>query len=146
VDQAQQVLKRIQSRDVSGCALEFDHSLRSQLEAEALSRTLAPSSSFLDPYLEAALKRLGEISPDAVISLTDGSRFRPSRPLELSAASVQSAQALGYLALLRKFVAELEPSTDQRNTLRGIIAPGTTNSDFDAIIETAEESERRCRR
>ena len=145
-DQAQQVLKRIQPRDVSGCALEFDHSLRSQLEAEALSRALAPSSSYLDPYLEAALKRLGEISPDTVISLTDGSRFRPSRPLELSAASVQSAQALGYLALLRKFVAELEPSTDQRNTLRGIIAPGTTHSDFDAIIETAEESERRCKR
>jgi hypothetical protein len=144
VDEARDALAQIEPKDVSGCALEFDDSLRLQLEAEALSRALAPASSFLDPYLEAALKRLGEISPDAVISLTDGTKFRPSRPLELSAASVQSSQALGYLALLKKFVANLEPSTDQRNTLRGIIAPGVTNSDFDAILETAEESERRC--
>jgi hypothetical protein len=144
VDEAREVLGRIQPDDVSGCALEFDRSLRSQLEAEALSRALAPSSSFLDPYLRAALKRLGELSPDGVIALTDGSRFRPSIPLELSAASVQSAQAVGYLVLLRKFVAELEPSIDQYNTLRGIIAPEATNAGFDAIIEAAEDSERRC--
>ncbi len=144
VDEAREALGRIQPEDVSGCALEFDRSLRSQLEAAALSRALAPSSSFLDPYLRAALKRLGALSPDGVIALTDGSRFRPSRPLELSAAAAQSAQAVGYLVLLRKFVAELEPSIDQRNMLRGIIAPGLTNAAFDAIIETAKDPERRC--
>ena len=144
VDEARVTLERIKPEDVSTCALEFDRSLRLQLEAEALSRALAPSSSFLDPYLRAALKRLGVLSPDGVIALTDGSRFRPSRPLELSAASVQSAQAVGYLVLLRKFVAELEPTIDQRNTLRGIIAPGVTNAAFDAIIETARDPERRC--
>jgi hypothetical protein len=144
VDEAREMLGRIQPEDVSGCALEFDRSLRSQLDAEALSRALAPSSSFLDPYLRAALKRLGELSPDGVIALTDGTRFRPSIPLELSAASVQSAQAVGYLVLLRKFVAELEPSIDQSNTLRGIVAPEAANAGFDAIIEAAEDSERRC--
>jgi len=142
--ETREALGRIHPEDVSGCALEFDRSLRSQLEAEALSRALAPSSSFLDPVLEAALKRLGELSPDGVIALTDGARFRPSIPLELSAASVQSAQAVGYLVVLRKFVAELEASIDQRNTLRGIIAPERTNTDFDTIIEAAEDSERRC--
>ena len=144
VDEARVTLERINPEDVSGCALEFDRSLRLQLEAESLSRALAPSSSFLDPYLRATLKRLGALSPDGVIALTDGSRFRPSRPLELSAAAAQSAQAVGYLVLLRKFVAELEPSIDQRNTLRGIIAPGLTNAAFDAIIETAKDPERRC--
>jgi hypothetical protein len=144
VDEAREALGRIRPEDVSGCALEFDGSLRSQLEAAALSRALAPSASFLDPYLRAALRRLGELSPDGVIALTDGSRFRPSVPLELSAASIQSAQAVGYLALLRKFVAEFEPSTDPCNTIRGIIAPETTNVDFGAIFETAEDSERRC--
>jgi hypothetical protein len=144
VDEAREVLGRLQPNDVSGCALEFDRSLRSLLEPEALSRALATSSSFLDPYLEAALERLGQLSPGGVISLTDGSRYRPSRPLELSAVSVESAQALGYLVLLREFVAELEPSMNQRNTFRSIIAPGTTNTDFNTIIDTAEDFERHC--
>jgi hypothetical protein len=82
-------LNRVQRSNVFGCALDFDRSMRSQLDSEALSRALAPSSSFLDRHFQSALRRLGELSPDGLISLIDGSKFRPSIPLELAAANAQ---------------------------------------------------------
>jgi hypothetical protein len=129
---------------VFGCALDFDRSARSQLDSEALSRALAPSSSFLDRHFRLALQRLGELSPDGQITLIDGSKFRPSITLDLAAASAQSAEAIGFLSLLRAFIAELEPSEYRRNALRGVIAPELGSERFDAIIEVAEDLERRC--
>jgi hypothetical protein len=137
-------LNRVQRSDVSGCALDFDRSMRSQLDSEALSRALAPSSSFLDRHFRSALQRLGELSPDGLITLVDGSKFRPSITLDLAAASAQSAEAIGFLSLLRAFIAELEPSELRRNALRGLIAPELDSERFDAIIEAAEDLERRC--
>jgi len=127
-------LNRVQRLDVFGCALDFDHSMRSQLDSEALSRALAPS----------ALQRLGELSPDGLITLVDGSKFRPSITLDLAAASAQSAEAIGFLSLLRAFIAELEPSKHRRNALRSVIAPELNSERFDAIVEAAEDLERRC--
>ena len=144
VESALAALSRIDTTDVTGCALAYDRSVRNQLERDALSRALAPSGSFTDRYLRGALKRLGEVSPDGVISLANGSKFRPQMPIELSAASTQSFQATGYLALLRTFVAELEPSEFRRNTLRGLLAPEVANEDFDAIVELAERLEMEC--
>jgi hypothetical protein len=138
-------LNRVQRSDVSGCALDFDRSMRSQLDSEALSRALAPSSSFLDRHFRSALQRLGELSPDGLITLVDGSKFRPSITLDLAAASAQSSEAIGFLSLLRAFSAELEPSELRRNTLRGLIAPELDSERFDAIIEAAEDLERRCK-
>jgi hypothetical protein len=137
-------LIRVQRSDVFGCALDFDRSLRSQLDSEALSRALAPSSSFLDRHLRSALQRLGELSPDGLISLTDGSKFRPSITLDLAAASAQSAEAIGFLSLLSAFIAELESPEHRRNALRGVIAPELNSERFAAIIEVAEAPERRC--
>jgi hypothetical protein len=137
-------LNRVQRSDVFGCALDFDRSLRSQLDSEALSRALAPSSSFLDRHLRAALQRLGELSPDGLISLTDGSKFRPSITLDLAAASAQSAEVIGFLSLLRACIAELESPEHRRNALRGVIAPELDSERFAAIIEVAEAPERRC--
>jgi hypothetical protein len=137
-------LNRVQRSDVSGCALDFDRSMRSQLDSEALSRALAPSSSFLDRHFRSALQRLGELSPDGLITLVDGSKFRPSITLDLAAASAQSSEAIGFLSLLRAFIAELEPSELRRNALRGLIAPELDSERFDAIIEAAEDLERRC--
>ncbi len=118
--------------------------MRSQLDSEALSRALAPSSSFLSHHIRSALQRLGELSPDGLITLIDGSKFRPSIPLDLAAASAQSAEAIGVLSLLRAFVAELEPTEQRRNALRGVIAPELDSEHFDAIFEIAEDLERRC--
>jgi hypothetical protein len=137
-------LNRVQRSDVFGCGLDFDRSLRSQLDSEALSRALAPSSSFLDRHLRAALQRLGELSPDGLISLTDGSKFRPSITLDLAAASAQSAEAIGFLSLLSAFIAELESPEHRRNALRGVIAPELDSERFAALIEVAEAPERRC--
>jgi hypothetical protein len=137
-------LNRVRRSDVFGCALDFDRSMRSRLDSEALSRALAPSSSFLDRHIRSALQRLGELSPDGLITLVDGSKFRPAITLDLTAASAQSAEAIGFLSLLRAFIAELEPSEYRRNALRGVIAPELDNERFDAIIEDAEALERRC--
>ncbi len=97
-----------------------------------------------DPYLRAAVKRLGEVSADGAVTLQDGTRFDTSVPLELSAAANQAAEARGFLALLRQFVAELEPPAYRRPTLRGLVAPEVGSDRFDAIVETAEIREHRC--
>jgi hypothetical protein len=136
-------LNRVQRSDVSGCALDFDRSMRSQLDSEALSRALAPSSSFLDRHFRSALQRLGELSPDGLITLVDGSKFRPSIPLDLAAASAQSAEAIGILSLLRAFIAELEPTEQRPNALRGVIAPELTGEHFDAIVAEDDNDEQR---
>jgi len=137
-------LANIDREDVFGCALEFDRSMRSQLDPAALARALVPASSFVDPYLRAALKRLGEISPKGVIEITDGSTFSPSIPIELSAAGIRSAEALGLLALLREFVAELESPSHRVSTLKGLIAPEQSRERFDIVLEKAESLEQRC--
>jgi hypothetical protein len=137
-------LNRVQRSNVFECALDFDRSMRSQLDPAALSRALAPSSSFLDPHLRLALQRLGELSPDGLITLIDGSKFRASIPLDLAAASTQSAEVIGFLSLLRAFIIELEPPEHRRNALRGAIAPELNGERFDAAVESAEALERRC--
>lgn len=137
-------LNHVQHSNVYECALDFDRSMRSQLDPEALARALAPSSGFLDPHLQLALQRLGELSPDGLIALVDGSKFRASLPLDLAAARTQSAEAVGFLSLLRAFVAELEPPEHRRNALRGVIAPELDSERFDAIFEIADSLERRC--
>jgi hypothetical protein len=145
VRRAKAALARIRPRDVTGCALAYESALREQLDLAALSRALAPAGSFTDPYLREAMKRLGQLSPGGVVTLTDGSKFHTSAPIELMAASSQSAEAVGYLAMLRKFVEELEPSESRRETLRGLVAPELGAEQFRAIADSAESRERSCR-
>jgi hypothetical protein len=144
VQRAQAALRRIGPEAVSGCAQEFDAALREQLDPSALARALAPTGGFTDPYLRAALKRLGEISPDGELALVDGSRFRASIPIELSAAASQADEVRGYLAMLRRFVAELEPESDRRESLRGLIAPELGVAGFDTVMNAAELREQQC--
>jgi hypothetical protein len=144
VRRAREALARVEPQHVSGCTARFDATLREQLEPSALARALTPRGSFTDPYLRAAMKRLGEISPAGEVVLADGSAFRTSIPLELAAASSQAAEARGYLALLRRFVAELEQEPYRRETLRGLVAPEVSPAHFDAMLDEAEAAERRC--
>jgi hypothetical protein len=144
VERARRALARIGPADVAGCAAAFDTALRSELDPEQLARALAPRGSFTDPLLRAALKRLGEVSPGGVIEQSDGTRYRTSVPLELYAAASEPAQAKGYLALLRRLVAELETPDHGRGALRGLVAPELAPASFDAAVDAAEASERSC--
>jgi hypothetical protein len=144
-ERARQALLRITAADVSGCALRFDAELRDGLEPAALARALTPNGSHSDPYLRAAMKRLGEVSPDGVIRMRDGSQFRGAVPIELMAAATQPQEALGYLALLRRFVAELEAEPTRRSALRGLVAPELPPERFAMLLDRAEQSEASCR-
>lgn len=144
VRRGREALARIGPGAVSGCALRFDEVLHQRLEPAALQRALEPTGSFADPYLRAAMKRLGEISPGGSVTLADGTRYRTSVPLELAAASSQAAEVRGYLAMLRRLVAELEPTQYRRETLRGLIAPEVSPAEFDTMVDAAEAAERAC--
>jgi hypothetical protein len=145
VTRAQAALAQIQPRDVTGCAAVLDDDLRSAIGDEALSRALAPRGAFTDPYLRAAMKRLGEVSPGGVITLVDGSKLDPASPIELAAAQSQAAEAKGYLALLDRFSRELDGPDGGRETLRGLIAPELEPAAFASVLSGAQARERSCR-
>jgi hypothetical protein len=144
-DRALAALARIDERDVTGCALSFDAELRDALGAEALSRALAPRGGFTEPYLRGAMKRLGELSPGGVVTMLDGTRWNPSVPLELSAATSQAALAKGYLSLLRAFSRHLAGADEANETLRGLVAPELDAQSFESALGRAAGRERVCR-
>lgn len=144
VERARSALARIRSGDVSGCAAQFDDTLRSELPSAGLSRALAPRGEFTDPFLRAAMKRLGEVSTGGVIRLQDGTQYEPSASIQLSAAINQASEAKGFLALLRRMVELLEPAPYRQSVLRSVIAPELSPSAFAKIIARAERAERRC--
>lgn len=145
VARARAALGEIGTGDVTGCAAAFDSSLRRSLDREALARALAPRGDFTDPYLRAALRRLGEVSPGGAIQLEDGTRYRPGVPLELAAAASQAASARGYLALLRQWVRLLEPEAYRSEALRSLVAPEMQPDDFARALARARAAEGSCR-
>ncbi len=145
VRKARGALAAIGAGEVSGCAARFDASLRGTLDASALSRALSERGAFTDRYLRAAMKRLGAVSPEGRIRMTDGGSFLGASPLELEAAMSQPGEAKGYLALLRAFVDRIEAPNHRRSTLRGLIAPELPPDRFTEAMERAEAAERACR-
>jgi hypothetical protein len=145
VERARAALGQIGTGDVTGCATAFDGSLRRSLDREQLARALAPRGDFTDPYLRAALRRLGEVSPGGVIQLEDGARYRPGVPLELAAAASQAASARGYLALLRQWVRLLEPEAHRTEALRSLVAPELQPDEFARALARARAAEGSCR-
>jgi hypothetical protein len=145
VERARAALGRMTGAHVTGCSALFDETLRSQLDPAALSRALAPRGSFTDPYLRAAMKRLGEVSPGGVITLLDGTQLHPEVPIELAAATSQSAEAKGYLVLLRHFVRQLEAEEQADQVLRSLIAPEASPPGFEAALARARAAEESCR-
>jgi len=144
VEEARAALARVRREDVTGCALAFDAALRERLDAADLARALAPSGAFTDPYLRAAMRRLGEVSPGGRVTLLDGTQYAPSSPLELAAAVSQASQARGYLALLRRFVALLEPEAQRAVALRSLVAPELGAAAFSEALAAAEAAEAAC--
>lgn len=144
VGRALAALAQIRPGHAAGCAFAFDSALREELDPAELARALTPSGGFLDRYLRAAMKRLGEVSPGGVVHFTDGSSFDTAVPIELAAATSQASTAQGFLALLRQFVADLEPPAQRGATLRGLLAPELSPSAFAGMLERAEAQEREC--
>lgn len=145
VERGRAALARLRRAQVSGCAARFDEALRAELDPASLARALAAKGSFTDPYLRAAMRRLGELSPGGFVTLSDGTRYRVSVPIELMAAGSQAHEVQGYLALLRAFVAELEPVDHRHETLRGLVAPEVASARFEQILSAAEAREQTCR-
>ncbi len=144
VERGRAALERIGPDAVAGCAAVWDAALRAELDPAALARALSAQGAFTDPYLRAAMRRLGEISPDGSVQLADGTRFRVAAPIELMAAANQAHEVDGYLALLRRFVEELEPPAYRRETLRGLVAPEVGRARFDAMLDAADAREQAC--
>ncbi len=130
--------------DVTDCSFAFEDGLHEGLTLDALNRALAPRGEFTDPYLQAAMKRLGEVSPGKVITLQDGTQLSPDNVLELTLAMSQPAQVRGYLAFLRSFSRHLEGQNEWRSTLRGLIAPEIGATTFNEILDRATARERSC--
>jgi hypothetical protein len=145
VQRARQALKEVDTADVTGCAAKWDRGLRERLDPAATNRALSPRGAFTDPYLRAAMKRLGEISPGQQIVMTDGSKLNPASTLELAAAMSQPADAEGFLAMLRAFVGRIESGDHRSETLRGLIAPEASATEFEMAIDMANAEEARCR-
>jgi hypothetical protein len=144
VEKARAALARISARDLGRCQLRFDETLRSELDPGSLSRALSPKGAFTDPYLRAAMKRLGELSPGGSVTLLDGSQLRTEVPLELAAATSQGSQVKGYLVVLRSFAQQLEPSHPDP-VLRSMVAPELDPTQFEAVLATARDAEQACR-
>ena len=137
VDRARTALASINSSDVTGCAAGFDAALRRSLDREQLARALSPRGDFTDPYVRAALRRLGEVSSGGVIHMEDGSAFRPGVPIELAAAGSQAVSAKGFLALLRAWVRILEPPEYRTEALRSLVAPEMDRAAFAKALAAA---------
>jgi len=143
-ERMQQALDAVGPGDVSGCAAAFDEALRESLDPADLARALS-AEDFRRPFLRAAMKRLGEVSPDGMIRLSDGARYDPAVPLELAAAASQPHLAEGYLALLRRASQELDATGDGSASLHGLVAPETAPSRFEEILDRARARETGCR-
>jgi hypothetical protein len=65
-------------------------------------------------------------------------------PIELEAALSQASRAIGYLALLRAFVLDMEGPKHQTETFRGMIAPELGSEPFAAILSDAEAQQLDC--
>ena len=145
VQRSLEALSLLGKSDVTGCALEFDGTLRRSLEPGSLARALRPGGHFTDRYIRAAMRRLGELSPNGSVEFVDGSQLRPSSGIELEMALGNASGARGFLALLRSFVARLESTEeDQREALRSLLAPELGSAEFAESVSRAISTENAC--
>jgi hypothetical protein len=145
VRRAQEALAGLDARSIEGCRLVFDDALRGGLEPGELARALSPRGSFVDPYVRAAMRRLGELSVDGVVDFEDGTRYRPTVDIELEMALTQPGTARGFLALLDDFVTGFEPEAARADALRGLLGPELAPSFFGGVLESARAREQACR-
>ncbi len=115
------------------------------ISASSLARGFAPTGRFVDAIHRAALRRLGELAPDGLVELSDGTRFDPTHPIEADFVLGRAADARGYLALLAAFVRSVATDGSGDRALAALIAPGLAASDVTAAIASGREAEASCR-
>ncbi len=142
---AKTALSLVTEADVTGCALNFDSSVRESIGVGDLARALAPRGAFTDPYIRAAMRRLGQVAPnDGAVEFGPGVFYDPAVPIELEAALSEAAEGRGFLALLRSFVAHVEEEAYRSESYRSLIAPELDPMSFDVILERAQGLEKNC--
>lgn len=137
-------LARVRAAEVSGCALRFEDELVARLAPGETARALTQVSP-IAKYLRAAMRRLGELSPNGQVRLRDGTTYRTASGIELTAAMSQPAEVRGYFAMLRAFIAQLETGEARDETLRGILAPELAPDRFTRVLAAGHASEAACR-
>jgi hypothetical protein len=143
VSRALAALARIDAREFAPCAKSFEREFRSALGSESLAAALSSDDPFAGRYVRAALRRLAELSGGELL-LADQSRFRADAALEFEAAAARAAEVEGLIAVLRAFVAELEPEAHRAEALRGLIDPSRSRAEFGAALAVAERAEAEC--
>ena len=78
------------------------------------------------------------------MGFSSGAQFNTAVPIELEAALSQAGGAEGYIALLRRFVGELEADEHRLETLRSLIAPELDAASFAVLVAESEAAERDC--
>ncbi len=122
------------------CALAFENTIRSEMEADVISRGIRASGSVADVYRREAMLRLGRLDQGQVRTL-DGEVLRTGSPIELELALQSGATVPGYIALLGEFArTQAEPAL----TMRSLIAPEMDPQEFEAIYRKATDARRSC--
>jgi thioredoxin reductase (NADPH) len=92
-------LARVRPAHVDACALRYEEELRKRLEPAALARALDASQSPIGKYLNAAMRRLGNLSPERVVTLADGSELACRAVVIASGVSVRELTVPGAKAV-----------------------------------------------
>jgi len=103
---------------------------------------LRPSGGITDLYRREAMLRLGRFREGSVRTEA-GETLRTGSSLEMALALQSAATVEGYLALLGA-LARSEPQPEQ--TMRSLVAPQLSNSEFAPIYEVVEGARRSCHR
>jgi hypothetical protein len=127
IDRATDALARIPRTRIAGCALSYDRALHDALASEESAR--AANDEARDAIARAAITRLAALSPGAV---------------ERVDAAAGPSDSVGYFALLRAAVDEIEAPPDRRSALQFLIAPERGEAPFGAALDRAETAERSC--
>lgn len=124
------------------CDARYAEALRSRLGDAAIAEALRPSGGVTDLYRREAMLRLGRFREGSVRTEA-GETLRTGSSLEMALALQSAATVESYLALLGAF-ARSEPQPEQ--TMRSLVAPQLSDSEFAPIYEAVEGARRSCHR
>ena len=138
VDRARSALGSIGSGDVTGCAAAFDSTLRRKLDPEQLARALSPRGDFTDPYVRAALRRLGEVSPGGMIHMEDGSVVPARRADRTRRGCDAGGIGQGFPRAAARLGARARaPEAYRSEALRSLVAPEMDRTSFTKALSAA---------
>lgn len=135
-------LQSVEFSPSSDCDARYAEALRSRLGDAAIAEALRPSGGVTDLYRREAMLRLGRFREGSVRTEA-GETLRTGSSLEMALALQSAATVEGYLALLGA-LARSEPQPEQ--TMRSLVAPQLSDSEFAPIYEAVEGARRSCHR